>query len=90
MLLNLRYEWRLKSIEKYAMDSLMGAGWERVSTVGLTGAYDGLHSVAQNCTFIVIKGLIRLRLAQDRTEKHRFSIPTATKTAINIPVRCHS
>jgi hypothetical protein len=34
MLLNLRYEWRLKSIEKYALDSLMGAGWERVSTVG--------------------------------------------------------
>jgi hypothetical protein len=34
MLLNLRYEWLLKSIEKYALDSLMGAGWERVSTVG--------------------------------------------------------
>ena len=34
MLLNLRYEWRLKSIEKYALDSLMGAGRERVSTVG--------------------------------------------------------
>jgi hypothetical protein len=34
MLLNLRYEWRLKSIEKHALDSLMGASWERVSTVG--------------------------------------------------------
>jgi hypothetical protein len=32
MLLNLRYEWRRKCIEKYALDSLMGAGRERVST----------------------------------------------------------
>jgi len=34
MLLNLRYEWLLKSIEMYSLDSPMGAGWERISTVG--------------------------------------------------------
>jgi hypothetical protein len=60
------------------------------TTLRLTGAYGGLHSVAQNCTFIAIKGLIRFRLAPDRTEKHRFSIRTATKTATTIPIRCHS
>ena len=30
MLLILRYEWRLKSTEKYASDSLLGVYWESV------------------------------------------------------------
>ncbi len=60
------------------------------TTLRLTGAYGGLHSVALDRTFIAIKGLMRLRSAPDRTEKHRFPIRTATKTATTIPVRCHS
>ena len=50
MLLNLRYEWRLKSIEKYALDSLMGAGWERVSTVGFPRKQVVGFSVAKGYT----------------------------------------
>ena len=34
MLLNLRYEWRRKGIEKYASDSLLGVSWERFLAVG--------------------------------------------------------
>lgn len=30
MLLTLRHEWRLKSTEKYALDTLSGVSWEFV------------------------------------------------------------
>jgi hypothetical protein len=55
MLLNLRYEWRLKSIEKYALDSLMGAGWERVSTVGFPHIQVVGFSVAEGHTELSVR-----------------------------------
>lgn len=33
-LLTISHEWRLKSTQKYGLDSLLGVNWESVSTVG--------------------------------------------------------